>query len=122
MNDRILNLTQHFCTPAQTKVGVEEPVFKAQVQNLITFKEIPTEMGMKSRAQKLAYMCKEDGYSAAMIGGAPFFMGILEQELKKQGIKPVYAFSQRESVDKEMADGSVQKVAVFKHLGFYEVN
>ena len=57
-----------------------------------------------------------------MIGGAPFFMGILEQELKKQGIKPVYAFSQRESVDKEMADGSVQKVAVFKHLGFYEVN
>lgn len=122
MEQRILNLTQHYATPAQRKVGVEEPVFRAQVQNLITFKEIPTEMGMKSRAQKLAHMAKQDGYSAAMIGGAPFFMGILEQELKKAGIKPVYAFSQRESSDKELSDGSIQKVSVFKHIGFYEVN
>ena len=120
--NQILNLTQHFATPAQTQAGVHEPVFKSQVQNLITFDSIPTEMGMRSRAQKLAYMTKEDGYQVAMIGGASFFMAILEDELKKQGIKPVYAFSQRESVDKEMSDGSVQKVNVFKHIGFYEVN
>ena len=60
--NQILNLTQHFATPAQTQAGVHEPVFKSQVQNLITFDSIPTEMGMRSRAQKLAYMTKEDGY------------------------------------------------------------
>ena len=119
---QILNLTQHLCTPDQVKAGVHEPVHKDKVQSLITFTSIPTEMGMRSRAEKLAYMTKEDGYQAAMIGGAPFFMAILEDELKKQGIKPVYAFSQRESIDKEMPDGSVQKINVFKHIGFYEVN
>lgn len=119
---QILNLTQHLATPAQTQAGVHEPVFKDQVQSLITFTSIPTEMGMRSRAEKLAYMAKEDGYKVAMIGGAPYFMSILEQELKKQGIKPVYAFQLRESEEVELPDGSVRKVNVFRHLGFYEVN
>ena len=35
-------------------------------------------------------------------------------------IRPVYAFTARDSVDAEQADGSVKKVAVFKHLGFVE--
>lgn len=122
MNEQILNLTQHFATPEQVKAGVHEPVFKSQVQNLLNFIEIPTYAGMKSRAQKLAYMCKEDGYKAAMIGGAPYFMAVLEQELKIQGIKPMYAFSTRESQEVEQADGSVRKINVFKHIGFYEVN
>lgn len=120
--NQILNLTQHFCTPDQVKVGVHEPVHKDKVQSLLNFTSIPTEMGMRSRAEKLAYMAKEDGYSAAMIGGAPYFMAILEDELKKKGIKPMYAFSIRESHEVEQEDGSVKKINVFRHAGFYEVN
>ena len=122
MNDRILNLTQHFATPDQVKAGVEEPVFKDQIQNLITFKEIPTEMGLKSRAEKLALYAYADGYKKAMIGGAPYFMSHLETELKKQGVVPVYAFQIRQSHEVEQEDGSVKKVNVFRHAGFYEVN
>lgn len=46
------------------------------------------------------------------------FMGALERALIAKGVKPVYAFSARESVDHVQADGSVRKVAVFRHLGF----
>lgn len=53
-----------------------------------------------------------------MIGGAPFFMKELEEELSYIGI-PVYAFSRRESVE-EVVDGKVVKRSVFKHLGFVE--
>lgn len=122
MNDRILNLTQHFATADQVKVGVEEPVHKDRIQSLLNFVEIPTEMGMKSRAEKLAYYAAEDGYDKAMIGGAPYFMSHLEKALKAKGIIPVYAFSARISTECEQADGSVRKVNVFKHIGFYEVN
>lgn len=122
MNDRILNLTQHFATADQVKVGVEEPVFKSQIQNLLNFKEIPTEMGMKSRAEKLASYASADGYAKAMIGGAPYFMSHLEKALKAKGIVPVYAFSARVSSEYEDVDGSVKKVNSFRHIGFYEVN
>lgn len=53
-----------------------------------------------------------------MIGGAPFFMSYLEKALEQAKITPVYAFSERVSVDVEKEDGSVVKTAVFKHLGF----
>jgi len=56
-----------------------------------------------------------------MIGGAPFLMSALEDALVIAGITPLYAFSVRESVEAEQADGSVRKVAVFRHLGFVEV-
>ena len=39
MNDRILNLTQHFATSDQVKVGVEEPVHKDRIQSLLNFAE-----------------------------------------------------------------------------------
>jgi hypothetical protein len=56
-----------------------------------------------------------------MIGGAPYLMGALEKALRECGFTPVYAFSKRESIDQPQPDGSVRKVAVFRHLGFVEV-
>ena len=53
-----------------------------------------------------------------MIGGAPFLMSPLESALLNNGIEPVYAFSTRESVEKKLPDGSVQKTNIFKHKGF----
>jgi hypothetical protein len=38
----------------------------------------------------------------------------------KRGIKPLYSFSQRVSVEKEI-DGKIVKTAEFKHMGFVEV-
>lgn len=63
------------------------------------------------------------GY-AVMIGGAPFLMGPLERALKELPYPPEwvgYAFSTRESVDEKQADGSVKKIAVFRHRGFVKV-
>ena len=56
-----------------------------------------------------------------MIGGLPPLMAHLERALLQVGLTPCYARSERESVEETLADGSVRKVAVFRHLGFYEV-
>jgi hypothetical protein len=114
----ILNLTQHAASQAQLNNGVIEPVDKDQVQKLITFDTIPTCSEMRFRAKALAQIAKESGASAAMIGGAPYFMSTLESALMNVHIEPVYAFSVRESQEVTQPDGSVQKVSVFKHAGF----
>ena len=56
---------------------------------------------------------------SVMIGGAPFLMAALERELVDTwGMRPVYAFSVRESVDSVQPDGTVRKTAIFRHGGF----
>ena len=121
VDNPIINLTQHFPTPAQLKAGVIEPAAKERIKSYLTFEGIPTEMGMKSRAEKLALYVRGCGFKKAMIGGIPCFMPVLEKALLDQGVTVCYAFSERKSQDKQMPDGSVQKVAVFEHKGFYEV-
>ena len=37
---------------------------------------------------------------------------------REHGIQPVFAFSVRETEEQKQADGSVRKVAVFRHAGF----
>lgn len=44
-------------------------------------------------------------------------MGALERALINEGIKPLYAFSLRESVER-VVDGKTVKTTVFHHLGF----
>ena len=125
---KILNLTQHIATPEQTEAGVFEPSEedKKEIQKLLTFEEIPDTKELGTRAYcigRIAIHYFDDGASSgnAMIGGAPYFMNFLEDALKYEGIKPMYAFSKRESADQVQPDGSVIKVAVFKHCGFVEV-
>lgn len=117
----IINLTQHDSTPAQKAEGVVEPMDKQAVKSLLTFNAIPTVAELSERAEKLANLARESGAPAAMVGGAPYFMSALERALTAQGVKPLYAFSVRKSVDKTMPDGTVQKCAVFEHAGFVEV-
>lgn len=73
---------------------------------------------MEERAEKLAEIVANHGCPAAMVGGAPYFMAPLERLLLAGGIKPLYAFSRRESVEQTQPDGSVRKVAVFRHVGW----
>lgn len=123
---RILNLTQHSPTPEQTAQGVVEmgEGARAVVRDLLTFTDLPSPDEVRRRAEGLAELASLEaerrGATAAMIGGAPYLMGPLERALRKRGITPLYAFSRRESVEEKQDDGSVRKVAVFRHLGFVE--
>jgi len=125
MSQIILNLTQHSATPEQIASGVRNPGSekdRQEIVKLLTFDEPPTIEEMTDRAEGLAKMARDEyRVASAMIGGAPFFMGVLETALKNHGIAPVYAFSKRESVDQKLEDGTVIKVSVFKHVGFVEV-
>lgn len=138
MNTRILNLTQHDATPEQKLAGVTcgdvTDASVAEFRELLTFDTLPTLAEVRERARQIAeYASKtstlvdyggDSGYVVneplrfAMIGGAPFLMAPLEEELRRVGITPLYAFSTRESVEQVQPDGSVRKTAVFRHQGF----
>jgi hypothetical protein len=130
----ILNLTQHVATDEQKAQLVVEPrMTKEKIKKLLTFEEIPTNEEIEARATKLAEIAVSEASMYAgdtdnvvwitrvMLGGAPFFMGALEKAVRECGFTPVYAFSKRESEEIPQPDGSVRKIAVFRHLGFVEV-
>lgn len=117
----ILNLTQHIPTPAQVEAGVVEPRNKAEVQNLLTFEVLPSKEEIKARAQALARLAQAAGAEAALIGGVQYLMSSLEQALKEVGIKPIYSFSVRRSVEERLPDGTVRKTSIFEHRGWVEV-
>ena len=117
---KIINLTQHLPTPAQTAEGVF--LASAELMTLLNFDDIPDIEDIEWRAAALADIAVSEGAEAAMIGGAPYLMSALERALKARGVKPVYAFSLRDSedvLDEETC--VVKKTLVFKHLGFLEV-
>lgn len=120
---KIINLTQHAATGEQLTAGVVDfaTEIKAQIQALLTFDVLPDAAAINERAELLAGIASEWGFECAMIGGAPFLMSALESELKNRWIQPMYAFSVRDSVEKQNPDGSVTKQNIFKHSGFIEV-
>jgi hypothetical protein len=143
----IVNLTQHPATPEQIAQGVVDldPEDRAECARLLTFDSLPTAEDLWIAADQLVELVKcspvsepgcrvmiadyvrrglieHDGYDSAIEveceGGAPFFMEPLATLLRRGGYCPVFAFSRRESVEQVQADGSVRKVAVFRHMGF----
>ena len=119
----ILNLTQHSATQDQLEAGVIDlaPDLKQILKNLLDFSEVPSKQEILTRAVAITTIAMEYGASHVMIGGAPYLMGVLESVLKDNGIKPLYSFTQRVSVESMKEDGTVVKTAVFKHIGFVEV-
>jgi len=124
----ILNLTQHAATAEQIAQGVGDlnPHHGEiqQLKNLLTFDSLPSAETVYERAYAIAALAQSYFVDVAMIGGAPYLMGALERALEralnKRGIKPVYAFSERVSVEK-IVSGVVVKTNEFKHVGFVEV-
>lgn len=137
----IINLTQHTLTNEQFSHNGEnlvEITFKPYngtskgtvdyVKHLLNFTSLPTKEDIISRATALADYAEgllnqaknNNDKLFALVGGAPYLMGALETALKEKGIQPLYAFSQRESVETISADGTVVKTAVFKHIGYIE--
>lgn len=124
----ILNLTQHPASPEQLAEGVVNPeANKGMIKGALTFGEIPAQGEIKERAEMLAELAATTIFEMeiechkVLIGGAPYLMGALELALKEEGLQPVYAFSERASVEITEPDGSVVKTNVFKHKGFIEV-
>lgn len=127
----ILNLTQHAATADQLAAGVVDLTADQQqeLKQLLTFDTLPDLDELKDRATKVAELARlafealgvETGNRrnkpVAMIGGAPFFQAALEWALLGEYIKPVYAFSQRVSVETQTESGVV-KTSEFKHMGF----
>lgn len=124
----IVNLTQHTATPEQVAQGVQDlPEREAHaVRDLLTFASIPQEGEIVARARDIALIAAtalggDEGDihpQRAMIGGAPYLMGALEHALIEQGIIPCYSYSPRVVLELTQEDGSVKKVAIFRHEGF----
>lgn len=128
----ILNLTQHPASAEQVEAGVKDvtPKNKREIVSLLTFESLPEREEIVERARAIAALALSEGLQShengtpfsdsAMIGGAPFMMGALEEALVEVGVRPLYAFSLRESVEETSPSGEVKKVSVFRHLGFVD--
>lgn len=55
----------------------------------------------------------------AMVGGFAPLMAALIPLLKEHGCDPLYALSDRVTVETVQGDGTVKKTSVFQHMGFY---
>lgn len=115
----IVNLTQHPASSEQIAAGVVDLAggAAAMLRTLLTFESAPTQREIYTRADQIAGLCKA-GDELAMIGGALWLMEPLAHALRLKGIEPVFAFSVRETEEQAQADGSVRKVAMFRHTGF----
>lgn len=128
----IVNLTQHPASPEQIAAGVVDlpGAQRALLGQSLTVDALPTQQEIADRCANIGALAVHNGLSGdegddphpaqAMIGGAPWMMRALEDALLDAGVQPVYAFSVRESVEQTQPDGSVRKVAVFRHVGFVE--
>ena len=128
----IINLTQHAATAEQVAVGVVDlPAEQREALiDALTFESIPDAGEIRARAHDIAELACFNGIggddgddpfpSHAMIGGALWLMAPLAKELRLRSIEPVFAFSVRETEEKVQPDGSVKKVAIFRHAGFVQ--
>lgn len=119
----IWNATQHTATADQISQGVVDlpEELRAQLSGLLTFEELPSDEELRMRSIAVVGTIMAAGAKPGdqvMLGGAPFFMEELSHSCRSVGLTPVFAFSRRESVEQVQADGSIRKVAVFRHLGF----
>ena len=121
---KILNLTLHSVTAEQREAGVFDvkDVDKEQLVKLLTFEtlDVCSTHEIKARATQIVALALKYRAEAAMIGGALWLIAPLAKALRKHGIKPLFAFSKRESVETTDGNGNVVKRSIFKHLGFVE--
>ena len=121
---RIYNLTQHKATPDQVVAGlIDAPEdIRSKLQEALTFEEMPLLGDIYDHTMRVVYLTLSwvPKYSKVMIGGAPYMMSLLQNQLVQHHYVPVYAFSKRISED-QVVDGIVKKVSTFKHEGFVEV-
>lgn len=111
----IFNLTKHYATWEQKKLGVIEPSqrLKDEIRELLTFDDLPDALELEERAKKLASIAKLSACEKALIGGASFIISILEAYLCFEGIEPVFAWNFRNKGKWEFG-GFIESVLVAK--------
>ena len=126
----IINLTHHAASAEQITQGVTDLQGEQRdaLVHLLTFSELPDVQEILDRASDIAELACYNGLGdpdgdspmphQAMIGGALWLMAPLATALRERNIDPVFAFSVRETEEQTQADGSVRKVAVFRHAGW----
>ena len=124
----IINLTQHELTPEQREfIDIECHTDRQKVKDLLTFTKLPSKEDIYYRALDLAAIVEniidQDEHVdlfLVLVGGAPYLMKPLIEELKRLEVIPVFSYTDRVSVETMQPDGSIVKTQVFKHLGFVE--
>ena len=100
IENRIINLTEHSRTEDQDGVfDITNDMFRTALKEALTFTEPPTKEEIGIRANILTNIAVAADASAAMIDGPPYLMGTLERRLIEAGIKPLYSFTRRETVE-----------------------
>lgn len=118
----VLNLTQHNKSEEQVEVFEPNSEDKESIKKLLLFTEMPDHSELLDRAEKIAKIASKYECEQAMIMGAPFFLGYLEDALKEENITPVYSFTQRISQEYVDENGKTIKQSVPKHEGFVKVS
>ena len=116
---KIFNLTQHVASQEQKEEGVIEPENdnKTVIKALLTFDTKPSEYELQQTAKEIISIVPKE-CDSVMIGGAPYFLPYLSKEAAKKGFEVLHSFTERVSVEKTNADGTVEKTSVFQHKGF----
>ena len=121
---KILNLTMHEATEGQKKIGVFEPTSKKDIKWALT---VDAKTNIKERAEILAETadveCRDERGNLitpyVMIGGHFALVEVLVQELRKRGLKPIYAHTDRKTVEVQKEDGTVEKKSIFEQTGWW---
>lgn len=114
------NLTQHPASAEQIAAGVVDPspTDKQAIVELLTFDSIPTSLDVWQRAHDILAIAKNAGHTQVMIGGAPYLITEMVSQAPLYRLTCAHAFTIRESAEITQPDGSVKKVAIFRHMGF----
>lgn len=122
MKNKILWCPQHQPTAEQLSELNSEVVNLKDVMSEDIYKKLlncpgdPMELG--SLVDAMVEICHRFSKVVLPIG-SPAFNFILSPLLRR--VKVLFAHSERVSVDEPQADGSVKKVAIFRHLKFIEL-
>ena len=124
---KFINLTQHKLTEDQVfnlvNMGFDDEdsiqVYPdTSTRLLLTFDNLPSLSEIREAAVKLAQYANFAEATHVMIGGAPYLMRPLEEELERVGIIYYYAFTERKTVEKVNEDGTIEKTSVFEFAGW----
>ena len=112
----IFNLTKHFASWSERKMGVIEPGSKAKhdIIALLSFSVLPDQLMLDDRAHQLAGIAKLSGCKRILIGGPAFFMSTLEMALCYHKLEPVFIWRVKDEKGKWQFGAFVESVLVEK--------
>ena len=112
----IFNLTKHYASWSERKMGVIEPGDKAKhdIIALLSFSVLPDQLMLEDRAFQLAGIAKLSGCKRILIGGPAFFMLTLEMALCYEKLEPVFIWRVKDEKGKWQFGAFVESVLVEK--------